>query len=369
MKRISPGTVTVAVLAVLFGLVTAYAVRQLLRRPDVSPEPSPEIPMARLLVAKFNLPKYTRIREEYIEVIDVPMASFPDGEFPKDAVRFPAQVLGRLVKAEKIMANQPIMESNLYDIGEVPRLGDQLPPGYRAVTIQVDAGSAVNGMVQPDSYVDVNLTVSGQEPQLGGLATLTLLRGIKVLTTSTSRFPRTEDQPTNVRSITLAVLPKQANKLILAQRYGTLSVTLRSRLDEDAVARDEEDREMINTNDLLGLIPEPEPVVLEQTAQIWKGGSMREVVFDIWDIQEAADATAVSEGREPTPVAPNMPTTKRGCKTCGKKKGAGSGDPLAPTPAPTPAPPQDSSVLPMGSRIERRPSGQVIHVPVETRGA
>lgn len=470
MKRISPNTITMAVLAVLFGLVTAYAVRQYFRgtglwvtghtptqlasgagslstitltfsKPidptsfdatditlanprgnavlltklaavegsgntqfkvtfeaqslggeyrltvgpnvldqsgnsmdqnlnSISGEPTDDsytgtielVPqMALVVVPRVNLPPFTRIRAEHVEEAQIPLADFPDGKLPESIVRFPAQVLGRLVKAD-ILASQPIMEQYLYGVDETPRLTNDIKSGYRAVTIEVSITGAINGMVQPGSRVDVNLTVDGQQTQLKGPATLTLLRNVEVLATSDARFPRTTDRPGNVQNVTLAVLSKQANRLILAQRYGTLGVTLRGDEVDSPLGGDDDDNDLIDTYELLGLIPEPEPIILEQTAQIWRGGSMQEVVFDAWDIQEAEDATAAAEGREPVQVAPTMPPNKRQCKACKNKKKPGNGGGVL---IPTPAPPRSSPVLPMGSQTQHRPSGQVIYIPVE----
>lgn len=153
MKRISPGTVTVGVFAILFGLVAACVVRHYLDGPAVR---SPARQTAAVVTAKVNLPKYSRIREQGLEVTQVPIKELPEG-----AVQNISRALFRLVKGT-IMAGQPILEEKLYGVGEVPLLSDQLPPGYRAVTLQVDANSALNGMIQPESHVDVTLTVKGE---------------------------------------------------------------------------------------------------------------------------------------------------------------------------------------------------------------
>ncbi|MBN2474991.1 MAG: Flp pilus assembly protein CpaB [Pirellulales bacterium] len=353
MKRISPGTVTLGVVAILFGLVTAYAVRHYSTGEVVQP-PTPTPRLGVVIVPRVNLPKYSRINAEDIELLQVPLEKVPEG-----AVQVISRAVYRLVKAT-VMAGEPIMEASLYGVGEVPRLADQLPPGYRAVTLEVDANSALNGMIQPESYVDISLTVQGKQPELGGLATLTLLRGARVLATSHSRFRRSEDRPSNVRNITVAVSSKQANKLILAQRYGTLSVTLRSNLEVDTLLADdsaEQDPELINPMDLLGLTAQPEPVPVEKRAQIWRGGQMQELTFGVAQVQEAANTA----WGEPAPAAPSP----SGCKECDKKQqqAAAAGS------IPTPAPPQDTASLATGARFEQRPHGQAIYIPVRAEAA
>jgi len=357
MKRISPGTVTVAVLAILFGLVTAYAVRQYLRPDEVVPAPAPaeQTPTIGVLVPRFNLPQYTRIQPQDVHVVQVPLTQLPDGKPPEGAIRVASQALYRVTK-QTIMAGRPILDEHLYGIGETPRLADQLSTDERAVTLTVTADSAIDGMIQPESYVDINMTVQDEHPDLQGMATVTLLRRVRVLATSNARYPRHDDRPRNMRNITVAVLPKQANKLILAQRYGTLNVTLCSN-DGDTVVRSEEDRELTNPYDLLGLVAEAEPVAIQQKAQIWRGGSMTEITFGASEIQEAENATALEEGREPTPIVPQ-----------GVRPSAALPD-RSTDKLPTLAPIPDSSALPAESRTELKPSGQEIYVPVEAEGA
>ena len=325
MKRISPGTVTVGVFAILFGLVAAYAARHLL---DVKPVQPPAVAgpeMASIVVPRINLPKYARVREQDVEVIQVPVDNAPEG-----AIRLQSRALFRLVK-ETTLAGQPLLDANLFPVGEVPMLSERLPAGYRAVTLAIDSNSALNGMIQPESYVDITLTVSGDKPELSGMATMTLMQGIQVLATSQARFKGWEDLPSQLRNVTVAVTPEQANKLILAQRYGTLSVTLRSSAEGELLALDNSVSHMVDPFDLLGLsrvTPVPEPVIeeLAKTVQIWRGGKMEEITFQGKEILESLNATAVAEGLEPTEVIPvssaQAAKPKEECKDCKKKKDA-----------------------------------------------
>ena len=330
MKRISPGTVTVGVFAILLGLIAAYAARHLL---DVKPaEPvavaGPE--MASVVVPQINLPKHARVRDQDVEEIRVPVDSVPEG-----AIRLKSRALFRLMK-ETAMAGQPLLDENLFPVGEVPMLSERLPAGYRAVTLAIDTNSALNGMIQPESYVDIALTVNGDgpEPELSGMATMTLMQGVQVLATSHARFKGWEDVPNKLRNVTVAVTPEQANKLILAQKYGTLSVTLRSSAEGKLLAQDDSVSHRVDPFALLGLSPVeqiPEPAIEEiaKTVQIWRGGSMVEVTFGDKEIRESLSATAVAEGRDPTEVIPvssaRSAKPKKKCKDCEKKNPKAAG--------------------------------------------
>ncbi len=365
MKRISPGTVTVGVMAVLFGLVSAYAARHYFAQNPTTPVVAEEA-TATIVVPNVNLPQYASIRDRDVKVVRIPLEQLPEG-----AVRSKSQALFRRVKST-VMADQPILEKHLYAIGESPRLSDQLSPGYRAVTLPVDVNSAINGMIQPGSHVDIALTATNDRPEIGGLATVTLLRDVKILATSISQFPASEDRPRRLSNITVAVTPEDANKLILAQRYGSLSVTLRSPLDEGAVASSD-DNNLVNPLDLLGLsdllpIPQPVPMVT-RTMEIWRGGKLQQVQFTAPAIQESLNATAVAEGREPNAFIPvssqnatgtsvqSVPGATEECDSCDKKKAeraakaAGSTAQNRAVDQPTIAPPQSYGGRPAGSMV------------------
>lgn len=355
MKRVTPGTVSVGVFAILFGLASAYVARHYFEEKPAVVQAA-KAPTATIVVAAYNLPKYARLRTADVQVLEVA----PD-KVPAGAVRLESRALGRLVKTT-VMAGQPLMETDLFGVGEVPMLADQLPPGHQAVTLSVDANSALNGMIQPESIVDVAMTVTNERPEVGGLATMTLVRGVKVLATSEQRFKGPMEVASELRNITVAVTPEQANKLILAQRYGTLSVALRSTVDAELVSHQADgDRNLVNTLDLLGLAPPQEaiePIAEEEpvkTVQIWRGGSMTEMTFGAETITESLNATAVAEGREPTesvPASARRPvgSEKKDCKTCGKKAQA----------VPTKAPPKPTAAAPA-----RNVGQSVVQVQVE----
>lgn len=394
MKRISPAGVTFVVAAILVGLVAAYAVRHL-SRPTATPGRTRGKPLAKIVVAKYNLGQYTRIIDDYVEEVSVPADQVPEG-----ALTLKSRALYRLAKVT-IPAGQPIREQDLYEVGEVPLLSERLPPGYRAVTLAVDAKAAVNGMIQPESLVDITLTVKNDRPEIGGMATLTLLRRVRVLATSRNRFPASEDRPVDLRNITVAVTPEQANKLILAEKYGTLSVVLCSQQEELESKSDEqadpaavtaiptssaatpvpggsvgEGLDMVNVNTLLGLPPLPPAPVPEKpetkTAQIWRGSEVQEVTFVAWQIQEAENATLVSQGQSPRPFTPGALSktaahqeqkAEEDCPECAAKR-AKEAAAHAPTTTPSPTPAARRPALPDQARANPGGYGHVVSLPV-----
>lgn len=286
MKRISPATVTFAVMAIVLGLVAAYVVRQALEKPPVAkaPEPKPD-PGARVVFASVNIPKNTRITEDDVFVSFVPR----DAKAAQGTLTSTPVAVGRITK-QTIKAGQAMRDEYLLGIGEtLPDLAERLPEGMRAVTIDVVGSETGGKRLEEGDHVDISLTVEGTHPDLGEVTTKTLLQDVLVVDALESR-PRqrgTRRTPTPMvtEGLTVAVSPEDANKLIVAQRTGTLSVALRSAKD---VAKADDTQHVINRRELLGLreIPAPKPVK-RFTIEKYSGGKLQVLEFDGERIRES----------------------------------------------------------------------------------
>ena len=283
MKRISPGTVTLAIVAILFGLITAYSIRRYLS--DSGPQG------VEVVVAKINLPRFARLQEENLEVVRMPASKVPEG-----AIRTIGGAASRLVETT-VPAGQPVLQTSLFPIDGEPVMSDKIPAGMRAVTIGVNENSALAGVLLPESQVDVSLTANGNHPDFPGVVTVTLVRNVKVLATSQQRHRYSENSPRPLRNITLAVTSEQANKLILAQQYGQLSVALRSGHDNE-VAGIGGGVNLVSPRELLGLPPARHNGPVK--AQIWRGTTMSETIFQPELISEAEQATVALENSRQT---------------------------------------------------------------------
>lgn len=259
--RISPTTVTIGLVAILCGLVSAYIVRRYME------PPLPADTRVNVVVPRFSLPKYNRIGDQHLQVVKMEPENVPEG-----AITSPERALYRTTR-EAILAGEPILDQLLYAVGETPTLAEQLPAGLRAVTIAVDRVNALGGLVIPESFVDIALTVNSGDRRLGGTVTKTIMERVLVLATSEQRFPSEERLEPSFRSVTVAVTPEQANQLILSQRHGILSITLRSGHDTD-LASEFPSSNLVNLASLLGL-----PASDSQHVEIWRGVNASYVTF------------------------------------------------------------------------------------------
>lgn len=293
MKSISPGTITIGVIAVVLGLVAAYAVRRSLEteppKPAAAVKPEEGVPM---VVARVNIAKNTRLTAAHLEVKKVPADQLPEG-----AVQLPSLLVDRITR-EPIEAGERIIEDQVLGVGERPGITHKLDPGFRALPIQISAANMSATLLHVGDLVDVHLTFEDKRPQVGGLATKTLLRAVRVVAKGpvSARGGARESASANV--ITLAVTEEQSNKLITAQRAGTLSVTLCG--DRETVGTTGPVQEHLLTQaELLNL-----PTAEGHAVQVWKGGAMQTLVLSPDLIREAREATAADEIRRQHRVVP-----------------------------------------------------------------
>ncbi|MCK6262457.1 Flp pilus assembly protein CpaB [Vibrio sp. ZSDE26] len=94
----------------------------------------------------------------------------------------------------------------------------------RAVTIRVNDVIGVAGFLLPGNRVDILNTIEYSKTYTN---TSTVLKDIKVLAVDQTAKTQ-ENSPVIVRAVTLEVSPKDAEKLLTAQRKGSIQLTLRN---------------------------------------------------------------------------------------------------------------------------------------------
>src|SRR4051812_19324141 len=110
--------------------------------------------------------------------------------------------------------------------------GIDLPKGYYAMSVKVDATSAASGFILPKSRVNVVATIRSQgmssKPKV-----VTILQDVLVLAVDQTSI-RQEDKMAygQVNNALLAVKPADSQKLALAQSMGEVRLVLRSHDDE-----------------------------------------------------------------------------------------------------------------------------------------
>lgn len=182
-----------------------------------------EAKVVRVLVASQDIGFGSSIEEFMLNTIEWPAGSVPAGALTsKDQVLPEDGGLPRRAK-RPISQGELVLTSKLSDWGEKVTITQSLGENNRAISIRVNAQTGVAGFVTPGDEVDIVLTRGGGDE----MRALTILQKIRVIGVD-QRSDELNEQASVARTVTVEVTPEQSQKLALAQRAGTLSLTLRS---------------------------------------------------------------------------------------------------------------------------------------------
>lgn len=164
-----------------------------------------------------------------IDAEDLAMVELPPDYVPDSVLRMPEQAVGR-VPRERILAHEFIREERLADPEAGVGLNAIIPRGMRALSINISDGSSVSGFLNPGNYVDVLVTIAGDEDREA--ETNTLLQAVTVLAVNNRLGTTAEASSERYKpSVTVAVTPDLAEKLTHAVAQGTVTLTLRNDID------------------------------------------------------------------------------------------------------------------------------------------
>lgn len=221
------GTLIAFGVAVLFGIVAVMLANNWLetKTSEKLVVKKEAIPMTKVVISNQPLSIGTKLSKDNMALADWPKANKPVGAFEDMA-----ELEGRIVVA-KTVAGAPILSAALAAPGSGVGLVAVIKSGKRAMAIRVDEVIGVGGFILPNTFVDVisvkNLDTSGKKKKAK-----TVLERIEVLAIAQETFTE-EGKAKIVRTVTLELEPKQAEKLALETNEGEIHLVLRNPLDEE----------------------------------------------------------------------------------------------------------------------------------------
>ena len=165
---------------------------------------------------------------------DVKLAALPSGAIPPTSFTKLSDVIGRVV-AIPVVRGQTIVKPGLAPEGSVTGLQALVPPGMRAVTMEVNEFSGVGGLLVPGARVDVVATLNDDETRKP--VARTLVQNAKVIAVAQKLTGKTGNELTNAlpKSVTILVSAKDAMALDLAANKSRPRLVLRGAADETTV--------------------------------------------------------------------------------------------------------------------------------------
>ena len=261
------------VITTLFGIAIAsgsvFLAKDHLQFHTTSSGPVTNADMVEIYVARSEIAFGQTIEKHHVTTHLWPREALPAGIFTELGVLVP-ESRQQLRRAKgRFYPGEVMILSKVSNFGEKVTLVQKLGENTRAMAIEVDAVTAVGGFVTPGDWVDIVLTQGAKMD----LRAVTILQNIRVIGVD-QQSEELSDQPEIARTITVEVTPQQGQRLALAQKAGTLSLTLRTL---DGV--EDEPMEMVRLRDLLQEEGPVEKAEAQPTVRLNRGTESEVVVI------------------------------------------------------------------------------------------
>lgn len=226
--------VLLVVIGILVAGLAALAVRKVAPPPPA--EQAAVVKTVRVLIAQDTIPAGSFVRAD---------SQLSWGDWPADQAKSPpyiaetggitADSFNGAVARRTIFAGEPITQSSVVKPGEGGFMSAVLGAGKRAVSIPVNATTGNAGFIFPGDSVDLILTHAIKRDDEEGFASETFVQDVRVLAVD-QMLDNPENKAVLAKTITLEVMPQQAEAINVALEMGKISLSLRSLATDTASA-------------------------------------------------------------------------------------------------------------------------------------
>ena len=236
--------VLVLVVALIAGGGAAYLAINLQPESPAEMASAPVVPMTNVLVAAANIPPGASLSESNVRwqpwPSDAVNEAFIDKERQADAI---GSLTGTVVRSQ-FFDGEPIREGKLAR-AESGFMSAILPTGMRAVAVRVTAQTSAGGFILPNDRVDVIMTEK-QDAADGStkeeVISYAILENVRVLAIDQTVEEQDGERVVVGKTATLELNPNQVEVIAAAEASGSLSLSLRSVEDADAIQVSERKR-------------------------------------------------------------------------------------------------------------------------------
>lgn len=157
---------------------------------------------------------------------DVRVEQWPEPVVPENAFEAPVRVSGRVSRVP-IYAGEAIVPGRLAPEGASPGLEAKIAPGKRAMGVRINDVSGMNGMILPNSRVDILLTTTAASGETSQQSARLFMENMRVLAMG-SEVTRGADGKVTPSSVAMVeVTPDEAERLAVATAQGQIQLVLR----------------------------------------------------------------------------------------------------------------------------------------------
>jgi pilus assembly protein CpaB len=240
-----------------------------------------------VLVAARDFKEEEILKPDMIKLIRMASSAVPPNSFSSAK-----DVEERWVRTT-MLEGDVLVEKKLGPKGTPPGLVANIPPGMRALAIDVTEQSGVSGFILPGHHVDV---VRFESSEKNDVRSETILQDVLVLAAG-QLFSRPDERAVQSRTVTLALSPGEVHILVAARARGALSLSLRGVNDHAMVDQ-----------------PKAEPKVDAEAEKRWKlSEAARQKLEGDLELLKQELARKRAEPKPPPPrPAPRTATIYRG---------------------------------------------------------
>ena len=144
---------------------------------------------------------------------------------------------GRVTRVA-IYKGEPVVPGRLAPTGTTAGLEVKIAPGKRAMAVRIDDVAGLSGLIQPNSRVDVLVTLRDQQDGRSEQVSKLFMSNMRVLSIGAEVQRGADGKALNASTAALEVTPDEAERLAVAMREGTIQLVMRGYGDPDSISTD-----------------------------------------------------------------------------------------------------------------------------------
>ena len=219
------GVSAVIMFVILYGVIST--ITKDAEETAIQEKSTPVIATGNVIVARANIPAKTLIKNEMLEMKEIPQNLIPEG-----AITNPSDLLNKPTAVE-IFSGDIFTEQKISKENNKAGFVGTIPPNCRAVSVSINDVTGVAGFAKPGDYVDVILVEKNESKVTSSI----LLQNVLLLSINDNmgvNKPSDNDKVdpatqaiANPAIATLALNPESVLKLVSSSKLGEIYLMLR----------------------------------------------------------------------------------------------------------------------------------------------